>query len=67
MMELVLQSSGERMSFSIKDSGSIGYSYGKNEIGAFQKGKKKVQVNERPRCKKQNYKAVRKTYREISL
>lgn len=50
------------MSFSIKDSGSIGYSYGKNEIGAFSKGKKKVQVNARPRCKKQNYKVVRKTY-----
>lgn len=34
MTVLVLQSSGERMSFSINDSGSIGYSYGKNEIGA---------------------------------
>lgn len=34
MTELVLQSSGERMSFSINDSRSIGYPYGKNEIGA---------------------------------
>lgn len=42
MTELVLQSSGERMSFSINNSGSIDYLYGKNEIGALlQKGEEK--------------------------
>lgn len=34
MTESVSQSSGERVSFTINDSRSIGYPYGKNEIGA---------------------------------
>lgn len=52
------------MSFSIKDSGSIGYSYGKNETGALhhKRGRKKVQVNERPNVKNRTIKLLRKKH-----